>query len=225
MASVVQTIFALPAFRERYYPSASTHWKTCTELLPANCIDCQMHKLADGLLSGRYSHPRPITSSQLASNTNSSLKTVNAPAYDSPTPVFQEGIRPSGFKALIGKGHEEFATMRQQDSEEFFVHLLTVLRRHARKTGGHQTVQEPTEVFGFGMEQRLECGTCRRVRYRVDEMDDVSVGVPAVEKGKDEDGKTVWEEVSLVECLDRLVGVETLEYTCPACQKGVIATK
>jgi ubiquitin carboxyl-terminal hydrolase 5/13 len=48
-------------------------------------------------------------------------------------PVFQEGIRPTGFKALIGKGHEEFSTMKQQDSEEFLGHLITVLRRDAHK--------------------------------------------------------------------------------------------
>ena len=49
-----------------------------------------------------------------------------------PTPehtAWQVGLKPAGFKALVGKGHAEFATMRQQDAEEFFVHLLTVLRR------------------------------------------------------------------------------------------------
>lgn len=216
MASVVQTVFSLPAFRERYYPSAATHWQTCSETLPADCVDCQMHKLADGLLSGRYSHPRP-------SSSPSDPKTTNPLAHDSPTPVFQEGVRPSGFKALIGKGHEEFSTMRQQDSEEFFTYLLTTLRRHAKKTGGAQ--KEPTQVFEFGMEQRLECGECKRVRYRTDNVDVLSVPVPAKEKGKDADGKTLYEDVQLKECLDMVTGAEALEYTCPACQKGVIATK
>ncbi|KZT68491.1 ubiquitinyl hydrolase [Daedalea quercina L-15889] len=218
MASVVQTIFSLPAFQQRYYPSAAQHWATCTERLPADCVDCQMHKLADGMISGRYSHPRPAVTSQ------SEPKATNPLAHDSPTPVFQEGVRPSGFKALIGKGHEEFSTMRQQDSEEFFTHLLTVLRRYSKKTGDVQGM-EPTEVFAFGMEQRLECGECKRVRYRVDGMDVVSVPVPAREKGKEAEGKTLYEDVQLSECLDILTGPEALEYTCPACQKNVIATK
>ncbi|CCL99939.1 uncharacterized protein FIBRA_01964 [Fibroporia radiculosa] len=217
MASVIQTVFSLPVFQERYYPSASAHWYTCTETLPADCVDCQMHKLADGLLSGRYSHPRPTNSGM------TDPKAINPLAHDSPTPVFQEGVRPSGFKALIGKGHEEFSTMRQQDSEEFFTHLLTVLRRHAKKVGNGG--KEPTDIFEFGMEQRLECGECKRVRYRVDGMDVVSIAVPAVEKGKDAEGKTLYEEVRLGDCLSTLTGVEALEYTCPGCQKNVIATK
>ncbi|KAI8969677.1 ubiquitinyl hydrolase [Trametes punicea] len=219
MASVVQTLFSLPAFRQRYYPTAAAHWATCQETLPANCVDCQMHKLADGLLSGRYSHPRPHQS-----NSPSAPKETNPLAHDTPTPVFQEGVRPIGFKALIGKGHEEFATMRQQDAEEFFTHLVTVLRRNAKKAGVDER-NEPTEIFAFGMEQRLECGECKRVRYRVDSMDTLSVPVPAREKGRDAEGKTLYEEVQLKECLDTVTGTEALEYLCPACQKKVIATK
>jgi ubiquitin carboxyl-terminal hydrolase 5/13 len=141
------------------------------------------------------------------------------------TPVFQEGVKPTGFKALIGKGHEEFSTMRQQDSEEFLTYLLSVLRRYAHS---HPTSEgkEPTEIFAFGMEQRLQCGECKGVRYRVDGMDVVSVPVPAKEKGKDAaEGKTEWEEVRLEECLDGLTGAEALEYGCPRCGKGVIAIK
>ena len=37
------------------------------------------------------------------------------------------GIRPQMFKTLIGRGHPEFSTKRQQDAQEFFLHLLTEL--------------------------------------------------------------------------------------------------
>jgi len=59
MASTLQSIFMIPAFRERYYATIAQHWETCNETIPATCVDCQMHKIADGLLSGRYSVPRP----------------------------------------------------------------------------------------------------------------------------------------------------------------------
>ena len=121
MASVLQTIFALPAFQKRYDTNSQNHSATCPEPLPADCVECQMLKISDGLLSGRYSHPASYASPQ------SSTVQENA------APVFQEGIKPTGFKALIGKGHEEFSTMKQQDSEEFFVHLITVLRRDGHK--------------------------------------------------------------------------------------------
>lgn len=80
MASVLQTLFSLPSFQDRYYrrsssdlsqnyvpEKASVHWTTCSQSLPADCLECQLFKLADGLLSGRYSDPhteqRPSDSS------------------------------------------------------------------------------------------------------------------------------------------------------------------
>jgi len=83
-----------------------------------------MRKVADGLLSPRYSHPAHSTT---LNTTGEALQ------HPSPTPVFQAGIKPTSFKALIGKGHKEFATMRQQDAEEYFTHLITALRRDGQK--------------------------------------------------------------------------------------------
>lgn len=173
-----------------------------------------MHKLADGLLSGRYSVP----ASHIPQHPSDSTL-----MHDSPTPVFQEGVKPTGFKTLVGKDHEEFKTMRQQDSEEFLTWLITVLRRHNHSRSFIGI--EPTEVFAFGMEQRLQCGECKGVRYRTDAMDVVSVPVSAKEKGKDADGKVLWEDVVIEDCLGALTGVEALEYSCPQCAKNVIATK
>jgi ubiquitin carboxyl-terminal hydrolase 5/13 len=125
MASVIQTIFTLPSFETRYNGNAKDHSEVCTVSLPADCVECQMHKVADGLLSGRYSHP--------ASFSSVAPTAIDPLQHPSPTPVFQQGIKPTGFKELIGKGHEEFSTMKQQDSEEFFTHLITVLRRDMQK--------------------------------------------------------------------------------------------
>ena len=116
--------------------------------------------------------------------------------------------------------------MRQQDAEEFFTHLVGAVRRALRRTStGAGAGADPTAAFAFGMEQRLQCGECKKVRYRVDEMDAASVPVPKREKGKDAEGKDLFEEVPLKECLDILTGTEALEYTCPSCQKQVIAQK
>lgn len=35
------------------------------------------------------------------------------------------------FKALIGKGHPEFSTNRQQDAQEFFLHLINMVEVRA----------------------------------------------------------------------------------------------
>lgn len=211
MASVTQVLFSLPSFQARYLPSAVEHWAKCAEPLPASCIECQMHKLADGLLSGRYAQPRA----------HSNAQTSDA----APVPTFQDGLKPATFKSLIGKGHAEFATMRQQDAEEFFVHLLQVLRRDARRVQGADSTTEATEVFRFGLEQRLQCGTCLKVRYRVDEEDVLSLPVPAIEKDKDADGKQLYEDVQLEELLTMFTAEDTLEYNCPSCSKSVIAAR
>jgi ubiquitin carboxyl-terminal hydrolase 5/13 len=136
MASVLQVLFSLPRFQERYYggahSEASDHWATCRESLPAHCLECQMFKLSDGLLSGRYSNP------QSEPHQKNLLSSLSVEQVDSAHPVsenvsFQAGLKPTGFKALVGKGHAEFSTMRQQDAQEFLQHLLTVLRRFNHK--------------------------------------------------------------------------------------------
>jgi ubiquitin carboxyl-terminal hydrolase 5/13 len=215
MASVVQVLFSLPPFQERYGATATEHWASCTVSLPATCLDCQMHKLADGLLSGRYSHPRRPAEDPAQQQTQAS-----------PTPVFQEGVRPATFKALVGRGHAEFATMRQQDAEEFLTHLLTALRRHAHGArGGGTAEREPTEALAFGLEQRLQCTVCAGVSYRVDAHDVLSVPVPAHETGRDAEGCAVFEEVPLTRCVDAVLGTEELEYKCPHCRRDVTATR
>ena len=211
----MQTLFALPPFRERYYTdTAVAHLQTCDKLLPASCLECQMIKLADGLISGRYSH---IAKAPPATHTN----------FDGnqESPKFQEGIRPSQFKALIGIGHEEFSTMRQQDSEEFLQHLLVRLRIEAERQGRNEAL-EATNVVKFGMEQRLQCGECKRIGYKVDAVDLASLAVEAVEMGVDADGKKLWKEVQLEQCLDTLCAVEELaDYACSSCGKKVRAEK
>lgn len=224
MASVIQSVFSLPAFQARYLPTFDLHAVTCPEPLPASCLECQMNKLADGLLSGRYSHPR------LHPDPNAIIHSPSPDAPDHTSPAFQEGLKPSMFKALVGKGHEEFSTMRQQDSEEFFAHLLKSLRQDTKKKGGKEE-EQPTEVFKFGLEQRLQCLECMKVRYRVDSQDSVSIPVPATEKppapvveGGDPP-KIEYEPVELMQCLELLVGAEVLEYGCPSCGKNVSAQK
>lgn len=232
MASVLQGIFALPAFQKRY-PTSSTsreHSVTCSAPLPAECLECQMLKISDGLQSGRYSHPAKYgpAPSSLAEHKYQDETEVAAPK-------FQEGIKPSMFKALVGKGHEEFSTMRQQDSEEFLQHLIKVLRQESKRKGTPQA-NEATEIFRFGMEQRLECTECHGVRYKVDEADSISLPVPVKEKqaadiviGEGDGGsaapKKEYEEVELGRCLEMLVEKEALEYACPKCKKTVVATK
>lgn len=63
MASALQVLFSIPAFRDHWARGGAAHAARCRNQRPATCFGCQMHKLQEGLLSGRFS-PRP-TQAQL----------------------------------------------------------------------------------------------------------------------------------------------------------------
>ncbi|KAG0171228.1 hypothetical protein DFQ29_008955 [Apophysomyces sp. BC1021] len=203
MASVIQSVFDLEGFQARYLTQLQDHAQTCANE-PANCWHCQLHKIADGLFSGRYS--------QLLE------------CKDNNETPSQEGIAPGMFKALVGKGHEEFSTMRQQDAYEFFQYLCKSVaqKEHAVPE------QDPTKLFEFMLEQRLQCGKCKKVRYQTDKTNSISVNVPARNtSGADAgDEKATYEPVNFYECMDLFVQEETVEgYSCPSCNEKTTAHK
>ena len=204
LASTVQSLFSLPEFQERYHSSSSMSQPTSHN--PAEDLETQLRKLADGLLSGRYS--KPETDQQAVS--------------DSADILHQNGLSPAMFKHLIGRGHEEFSTMRQQDSFELLLHLFKLI------TISNQSKLEtdPVQSFRFVMEQRLQCLSCRKVRYRSDEQDNISIPVPVRRKSTNGDVSTSeaaaakgseFESVSLKECLDIFTVADTVELSCPSC--------
>lgn len=202
LASTVQCLFSLPDFEERYYHPNEPPPNTT---LPAEDLETQLRKLADGILSGRYSRPE---------------SNVHA-APDDPEVPYQKGLSPAMFKHLIGRGHEEFSTMRQQDAFELLLHLFKLINvsNNANPAG------DPVQSFRFALEQRLQCLSCRRVRYRTDEQDNISIPVPVRRKPvSNGDGVPTdvakgseFEPVSLKECLDIFTAAGSVELTCPAC--------
>lgn len=189
-----------------------------------------MLKLSNGLLSGRYSVPA-VAPNPVPSSTVALSESPFTPSKDT-EPRFQQGIRPAMFKDLVGKGHAEFATMRQQDSEEFLQHFIDRLRQEAKRKGS-PSESEATETFRFALEQKLTCSECKGVSYKTDSADSLSLTVPIKERdvvmnGGEEGAAGVtksYESAELTKCLDSLVAEEALEYSCPNCQKKVIAVK
>lgn len=205
LASTLQALFSMPEFVQRYYlpnqPSPSTP-------LPAEDLETQLRKVADGLLSGRYSKPDSdvITSEQSAEVPH------------------QKGLAPAMLKHLIGRGHSEFSTMRQQDAFELLLHLLKLVSRSQHVA----PLTDPVDAFRFVMEQRLQCINCKKVRYREDEQENISIPVPIRRIPKDdkmevmdgegkEKAKEEFEPVSLKECLDIFTADEVVELTCGGC--------
>lgn len=130
--SVVQVMFRMPDFVRRYVEGAPEIFATFPED-PVNDFNVQTAKLGVGLLSGRYSTPDPEGG--------------------------QLGVSPHMYRQLVGKHHPEFATKRQQDAHEFYLHLLTLLQRNSR----HKP--NPADCLKFAVEERIKCSESNCVRY------------------------------------------------------------
>ncbi|KAK1753860.1 putative ubiquitin carboxyl-terminal hydrolase [Echria macrotheca] len=193
LASILQCLFDLPSFQKRYLndlPLPETEE-------PAQDLETQLRKMADGLLSGRYSKP---DSDVIVSE-------------HSPEVPHQKGLAPSMLKHLIGRGHAEFSTMRQQDAFEFLQHFIKLVTRsnHPANLG------DPTKAMRFLMEQRLQCLSCKKVRYSSNEHDSLFIDVPLEQLPAEEGEAPQYKPVPLKECLDTLTSPENVELNCPAC--------
>lgn len=146
--SVVQVLFSIPDFQRKYVDKLEKIFQNAPTD-PTQDFSTQVAKLGHGLLSGEYSKPAPESGDG-----------EQAPEQKE----VQDGIAPRMFKALIGKGHPEFSTNRQQDAQEFFLHLINMVERNCRSS------ENPNEVFRFLVEEKIKCLATEKVKYtqRVD---------------------------------------------------------
>jgi len=186
-------MFAIPEVAQRYLDLSFD--QSLGDYKPAESYLCQMTKMADGLLSGRYSIPIDKNSPQ----------------------KFQKGISPFMFKSLVGKGHPEFSTMKQQDAAEYYQYFLQYIELNEKKFGN-----DPTTVFKFSLHERLQCKQCKKVRLTKINDNMVTFNVPA--NKKDEEGNE-YEPVSFDTCLSQLALEETVEFNCPNCKTKTEAFK
>ncbi|CAK7265168.1 ubiquitin C-terminal hydrolase Ubp14 [Sporothrix epigloea] len=205
LASILQCLYDLPSFQGRY--------SVVSQALagvrdPADDLDTQLRKLGDGLLSGRYSKPDAGVTVGTTVGENAS--------GDAPVP-HQKGLAPAMLKHLVGRGHEEFSTMRQQDAFEMLQHLIKLITRAKHPT----PADDPTLPFRFTLEQRLQCLGCKKVRYTTNEQDSIFIDVPlekqAVTDSSEDAADAGYKPVTFKECLDLFTGEETVELACTAC--------
>ncbi|GAB1319784.1 ubiquitin C-terminal hydrolase Ubp14 [Madurella fahalii] len=194
LASILQCLYDIPSFQERY-GSINSSLPDVSD--PAQDLETQLRKIGDGLLSGRYSKP---DSDVIVSE-------------HSPEVPHQKGLQPSMLKHLIGRGHAEFSTMRQQDAFELLQHLVKLITRSKHPSG----LTDPTQSMRFVLEQRLQCLSCRRVRYSSNEQDSIFIDVPLEKLPAEEGQEPKYKPVTLKQCLDNLTASEVVELTCLAC--------
>lgn len=192
--SILQCLYDLPSFQARY----GSHLPQHLTADPGQDLEVQLRKIGDGLLSGRYSKPDTDV-------------TVSEHSTEVP---HQKGLAPSMLKHLVGRGHAEFSTMRQQDAFELLQHLVKLITRSTHPS----PLTDPTVPMRFVMEQRLQCLNCKKVRYSTNEQDSIFIDVPLEELPSQEGEGPKYKPVALKECLDRLTGSEVVELTCPSCE-------
>jgi len=120
------------------------------------------------------------------------------------------------FKNLIGRDHPEFRTGGQQDAREYWEHLLEKVQRNEKQAGK----QDPSDLFTYEMESRVQCKECQRVRYSKFKGSQMLVFVPL--PGVPEKGT----KVELSKCLESYFGEEEIaDCECPVCKKRTTFTK
>ncbi len=156
MNSLLQVLKEVPELFGRYAAAAAAGAVfAAAPPAAADDLPTQLAKLADGLLGARYAGAEGA------------------------------GIRPAMFRALVGRGHAEFGSSRQQDVVEYLGHLLE--RMDAAERGGGATAAAlaaggsaggsadgsaaaapprlPSSLFAFELEERVACAASGMVRY------------------------------------------------------------
>ncbi|KAM9513461.1 ubiquitin carboxyl-terminal hydrolase 5 isoform 1-T1 [Salvelinus alpinus] len=147
--SVMQVLFTVPDFQSKYVSNIDKIFGEAPSD-PTQDFKTQVAKLGYGLLSGEYSKPAP--------DPGEGSEPSSEPRGD------QVGIAARMFKALIGRGHSEFSTNRQQDAQEFLLHFINMVERNCRSG------VNPSEAFRFLVEERIVCQQSQKAKYtqRVD---------------------------------------------------------
>lgn len=140
MNSVLQVLNTIPEFVSCY---SKAEWLDRGDLTdPASDLTLQLAKLCQGLNSGVYS-----------------MQGEEAVLREEGS---QPGVSPIMLRQLVGKGHAEFSSNRQQDSQELFLYLLELMERAHKKSNS----QAPITCLQFMAEDRTECTASGQVRYK-----------------------------------------------------------
>eukprot|EP00930_Biecheleria_cincta_P037688 TRINITY_DN25895_c0_g2_i1.p1 TRINITY_DN25895_c0_g2~~TRINITY_DN25895_c0_g2_i1.p1 ORF type:complete len:884 (+),score=181.95 TRINITY_DN25895_c0_g2_i1:95-2653(+) len=137
MNSSVQMLLGLPEFKDRYLDRDLQIRKSAPQDSPASDLVSQVSKLVNALNTDRY-----------------------APAWkegdDEDDPKLL--VAPQAFRSLIGKGHPEFSSGRQQDAAEFVQYFLEQLSRAERTALGSRVQGElpSPSLFEYSLEERLQ---------------------------------------------------------------------
>lgn len=152
--STFQLLFSTQPFCDRYAKSAESVFKRAPGN-PAADLTTQLCKLSLALTTTAYQTPNPEVK-RLAEE---------AKLPDLTDPAIQ--IRPKMLKKAIAKDHHEFNSKRQQDAQEYILHVLKAISRDARSFPNAPGAADLSRIFEFDIEERTEDAQSKRVKYKV----------------------------------------------------------
>eukprot|EP00877_Chromochloris_zofingiensis_P014486 jgi/Chrzof1/9291/UNPLg00258.t1 len=177
--SVVQVLFTLPELHERYVRPATSIFATAPAE-PANDLPTQMAKLGVALVTGRTGAPAPPAAVAEQEGAGGATAAATAPEpmeTDAAGNAATAGggaaataaqaansVRPAGFKSLVGRGHPEFSSARQQDAAEFFGYVLELLNRAEHANAGRLGIGSSDAA---AQQQVRVCGSVRCILLTV----------------------------------------------------------
>jgi ubiquitin carboxyl-terminal hydrolase 5/13 len=209
MNSTVQLLMALPEAKKRYNDTSLQIRRQAPSEVAADFVS-QVSKLVTALNGDRYAPP--LKEGDDADDTKLE-------------------IAPQMFRSLVGRGHPEFSSGRQQDACEYLQHFLELLSRAERTALGSrlEAGNSFASLFEFAVESRLqEEGGEGRVLYqrspqnvlglpiKLDDADNLSEVMAfkstqgeGADKSKDTGPKAV---IQLQSCLKNLVAPEGIDF-------------
>lgn len=255
MNSVLQVLWTLPELKERYASAAERIFRSSPRE-PAGDFASQMAKVGVALLEGKTGHPPggvPSSTGHEAMTVSTEEGGLEAVAQEKEAEA-ANAVRPSLFKAVVAKGHAEFSSMRQQDAQEYFGHLLEVMARAERggaeRLGGDGGAVSPTaSLFSFLLEDRIQCLESHKVSYCKQPTNMLGVQIPLEaatnraeldefqerqqkrqklkEEGCDvkEEEERVVPRVPFEACLELLAAEEMVDYRSAALGRNARASK
>lgn len=196
MNSVVQVLFSLEPYIQRFYDMAIYHLDVCTAI-PTECYECQMSKIMLGIYLGQYSEKKE-------------RKLLNNEGKKEIIEEYQSGIRPRSFKNFFNKGHQEFFSNRQQDSYEYLNYLLEKIDKEEIKLG-KESLQEN---FEFDIEEKLTCTECKGFKIKTNRVNSLIFTIPDwKEKQNNKTGCLIEESMK------SWLSVDQVELNCVKCNK------
>jgi len=170
MNSVLQVLLSIPEFQKYYaHPEncqttfnsklASLEWKAEKPNSGLQQI-CQSTKQLSQEIQKRVKEIISDFSFQMCKVGLALYSPVKDTGSEIEEEISRPRVWPARLKRIIGKNHPEFATNRQQDAHEYFLHLMSIIDRNEHKNG-----VSPSGCFKFMVEERIECQQSKQVKY------------------------------------------------------------